>query len=173
MRPFSIFTQLAVVTAAGVLAIGWSGSTYADPPESFMGGGDVDDLSFNGEVARDASVKSGWSIKVTFENRGDADQTCNLDTELTRAQVSPASRASPPGVAVWHRKDKIAVPAHETAERTYEVPQWMAAQLTANEKSVELRQKAVEKESEKPNPNYALSMRPYTSYSVAFRKADG
>ena len=87
--------------------------------------------------------------------------------------MNPGSRASPPGVAVWHHKDKVTVAAHESVVKSYEVPAWMAVQLTSNEKAGELRQKMVDRENEKPNPNYAISMRPYTMYSVAFLKADG
>jgi hypothetical protein len=171
--PFVTVLGFAAITAATTLVIGWSGRTYADPPETFFESGTVDDLSFSGELAHDASYKTGWAIKVTVENRGDEDGTCTLDTELTRAQVSPGSRSSPAGVAVWHRKEKVTVTAHESVVRTYDVPQWMAAQLAANDKSAQIREKMIERENAKPMPNYALSMRPYTMYSVAFQRVDG
>jgi hypothetical protein len=57
--------------------------------------------------------------------------------------------------------------------KSYEVPAWMAVQLGATEKQDALREKTMERENAKPNPNYAISMRPYTMYSVAFVKADG
>jgi hypothetical protein len=173
MRNLVTILGFAASTAAATLAVCWPGRTYADPPERFYENGTVDDVTFNGEVARDASVRSGWAIKVTYENRGDEDETCTIDTELTRTQVNPASRASQPGLAVWHHKDKVTVPAHESVVRNYEIPQWMAAQLTSNEKAATLREKLVERENAKPMPNYAISMRPYTMYSVAFLKADG
>ena len=173
MRPLATVLGFAAVTAAATLVVGWSGQTYADPPETFLGAGDVDDVSFSGELARDASFKTGWAIKVTYENSGDVDETCTIDTELTRAQVSPGSRASPAGVAVWHHKDKVTVAAHESVVKSYEVPPWMAVQLGANEKASALRERMMERENEKPSPNYAVSMRPYTMYSVAFLKADG
>ena len=90
-----------------------------------------------------------------------------------RNQVNPGSRSGPAGVAVWHHKEKVTVVAHESVVKSYEVPAWMAVQLTANEKASELRQKTVDRENQKPNPNYAISMRPYTMYSIAFVKADG
>jgi hypothetical protein len=31
----------------------------------------------------------------------------------------------------------------------------------------------VERDSQKPNPNYAMQMKPYTMYGVAFQKVDG
>jgi hypothetical protein len=173
MRPLATVLGFAAVTAAATLVVGWSGQTYADPPETFLGAGDVDDVSFNGELAHDASFKTGWAIKVTFENTGNDDETCTMDTELTRAAINPGSRASPPGVAVWHRKERLTVPAHETVARTYDVPQWMAAQLTSNDKAMQIREKMIEKESQKPAPNFALQMRPYTMYGVAFQKVDG
>jgi hypothetical protein len=74
---------------------------------------------------------------------------------------------------VWHHKDKVTVAAHESVVKSYEVPQWMAVQLGAVEKADTLRQKAIDRENDKPNPNYAISMRPYTMYSVAFVRADG
>jgi hypothetical protein len=167
-------TTLGFATAAAAtLAVCWPSHTYADPPETFFQSGEVEDVTFNGELARDTAVKSGWAIKVTYENRGDEDETCTLDTELTRTLVNPASRASPPGLAVWHRRDKVKVPAHESVVRTYEVPQWMAVQLTSNEKAAELRQKAIDRENAKPAPNFAIEMRPYTMYAVAFQKAAG
>jgi hypothetical protein len=172
MRPLVTVLGFAAVTAAATLSLGWSGRTYADPPEMFFEQGTTDDVSFNGELARDTSVKSGWAIKVTYENKGDDDETCTLDTELTRTQVNPGSRASPPGVAVWHRKDKVSVPAHESVVRSYEIPQWMAAQLTSNDKAMQIREKLIQKEEQKPAPNYALTMRPYTMYSVSFQKTD-
>jgi hypothetical protein len=49
----------------------------------------------------------------------------------------------------------------------------MAVQLGATEKADALRQKNIDRENDKPSPNYAISMRPYTMYSVAFIKADG
>jgi hypothetical protein len=173
MRPLVTVLGFAVVTAAATLVVGWSGETYADPPETFLGSGDVDDVSFNGELVRDATFKTGWAIKVTFQNRGDDDETCTLDTELTRSEVNPGSRASPPGVAVWHHKDRVTVAAHEEVARSYDVPQWMAAQLTSNDKAMSIREKVVEKENQKPAPNFALQMRPYTMYGVAFQKVDG
>ena len=172
MRPLVTVLGFAAVTAAATLSLGWSGRTYADPPETFFESGTADDVTFNGEVARDTSMKSGWAIKVTYENKGDDDETCTLDTELTRTQVNPGSRASPPGVAVWHRKDKLTVPAHESVVRNYEIPQWMAAQLTSNDKAMQIREKLIEKENQKPLPNYAVTMRPYTMYSVSFQKTD-
>jgi hypothetical protein len=172
MRHWMTTLGFAAVTAAATLAVCWPSHTYADPPETFYGFGGVEDVTFSGEVVRDPSVKSGWAIKVTYENRGDEDEPCTLETELTRAQVNPASRATPPGVAVWHRRDKVTVPAHESVVRNYEVPAWMAVQLTANEKATELRQKLIERESAKPG-GYAIETRPYTMYGVAFQKADG
>ena len=173
MRPLVTVLGFAAVTAAATLSLGWSGRTYADPPQTFFGSGDVDDVTFSGEVAKDTSVKTGWAIKVTFENRGDDDETCTIDTELARQQVNPGSRSSPPGIAVWHKKDKVTVPAHESVVRNYEVPQWMAAQLTSNDKATVIREKLIEKDSQKPQPNYALQMHPYTMYSVSFQKMDG
>jgi len=173
MRPLATILGFAAITAAATLAVCWPGRTYADPPETFYEAGMVDDVTFSGEVARDATVKSGWAIKVTFQNGGDEEESCTLDAELTRAQVNPDSRATPAGVAVWHHKDKVSVPAHESVVRSYEIPQWMAAQLTANEKAMAVRAKRIEREESKPNPNYALITRPYTLYSVAFQKANG
>lgn len=173
MRQLITIAGFAATTAAATLAVCWPGRTYADPPETFFEQGAVDDITFDGEVTRDGSFKNGWAIKVTYENRGDEDETCTIDTELTRAQINPGSRSSPPGIAVWHHKDKVTVVAHESVVKNYEVPAWMAVQLTANEKAAELRQKAIDRENDKPNPNYALQMRPYTMYSVAFLKADG
>ena len=95
MRPLATVLGFAAVTAAATLVIGWSGQTYADPPETFLGSGDVDDVSFNGELAHDASFKSGWAIKVTFENRGDDDETCTMDTELTRVRGQPGLQGQP------------------------------------------------------------------------------
>jgi hypothetical protein len=102
MRSFATVLGFAAATAAATLSVCWPGRTYADPPERFVGAGDIDDVSFSGEVTRDATIKSGWAIKVTFENRGDEDETANLDSELTRAPRSPrrrvpSRRASPCG----------------------------------------------------------------------------
>jgi hypothetical protein len=173
MRPFATVLGFATVTAVTTFIVGWSPQTFADPPETFFGAGTVDAVTFSGEIAHDASFKTGWAIKVTYENGGDDDETAVFDAELARSQVSPASRASAPGVAVWHHRDKVTVPAHETVERVYDVPQWVAAQLSSNDKAMQIRQKKIERESEKPEPNFALSMRPYTLYSVAFQKLDG
>ncbi len=169
--PTPLFTVLgfAAVTAAATRVVGWSGPTYADPPETFLQAGDVDDVSFSGELQHDKAFKSGWAIKVTFQNTGDDDATATYDTSLTRAQVNPASRASPPGVAMWHHTDRVTVPAHETAERTYDVPAWVAAQLSANEKAMQVREARIERENQKPEPNYALTMTPYTMFGVAFQ----
>jgi hypothetical protein len=173
MRSFVTVLGFAAATAAATLAVCWPGRTYADPPERFIGAGDVDDVSFEGEVTRDATVKSGWAIKVTFENRGDEQQTCKLDSELTRAQVAPMSRVERAGVAVWHHKDSVTVPAHESVVRVYEIPASLARLLAANEQALALRDKLIEKESAKPNPNFAIQMRPFTSFGVAFRKVNG
>jgi hypothetical protein len=173
MRHWMTTLGFAAATAAATLAVCWPSHTYADPPETFYQMGEVENVSFTGELARDKTVKSGWAIKVTYTNQGDEEEPCTLDTELTRAQVNPASRASPPGVAVWHRRDKVMVPAHESVVKNYEVPQWVAVQLTSNEKAAELRQKQIDRENAKPAPNYALEMRPYTMYTVAFQKAAG
>jgi hypothetical protein len=171
MRHVVTILGFAAATAAATLSVCWPGRTYADPPETFYESGQVDDVSFQGELAKDASFKTGWAIKVTYENRGDEDETCTIDTELTRTQVNPASRASPPGLAVWHHKDKLNVPAHESVVRNYEVPAWMAALLTSNDKAAQVREKLIERENAKAQPNYALTMRPYTMYSVTFQKA--
>jgi hypothetical protein len=173
MRQVCTVLGFAAATAAVTLAVCWPGRTYAERPDGFFEPGEVDDVTFSGEVARDPALKSGWAIKVTYENAGDVEETRTIDTELTRAQVSPGSRASPAGVAVWHHKDKVTVAAHESVVKSYEVPPWMAVQLGANEKASAIREKMMERENEKPSPNYALSMRPYTMYSVAFLKADG
>ena len=171
MRSFATVLGFAAVTAAATLAVCWPGRTYADPPERFIGAGDVDNVSFSGEVTRDATLKSGWAIKVTFENRGDEDETAKLDSELTRAQVAPASRAEPLGITVWHHKDSVKVPAHESVVRVYEIPASVAKQLSANEHAMALREKLIEKENAKANPDFRLSMRPYTMFGVAFQKA--
>lgn len=173
MRPLVTVLGFAAATAAITLAMGWSRPTYADPPETFFGAGDVDDLTFTGEVVHDTSFKTGWAIKVTYENRGDRDQTAQMDTELTRQQVNPMSRASPPGLAVWHHKDKVLVAAHDTVVRTYEIPASMAAQLTANDKAAAVRQKLIDRETNKPTPSYAVAMRPFTMFGVAFQKMNG
>lgn len=172
-RRLATVLGFAAVTAAATLVIGWSGRTYAEPPETFFENGDVEALSFTGDLAHDASYKTGWAIKVTIENRGDEEASCALDTALSRETVSPGSRSQPPGLAVWHHKDKVTVTAHESVERTYEIPQWMAAQLTANDKSEQIRAKMVEKENAKPAPNYALLAKPYTMYTVGFQREDG
>jgi hypothetical protein len=169
MRSIATISGFAAVTAAATLAVCWPGRTYAEPPETYFEAGSVRKVTFQGEVARDSAAKSGWAIRVTYNNGGDEDETCTIDTELTKATVNPASRASPPGVAIWRRKDKVTVPAHESIVRTYEVPAWVAAQLTANEKAAQLRQKMEEAEMKKPNPRFALTMRPYTMFSVAFQ----
>jgi hypothetical protein len=173
MRQLFTILGFAAATATATLAVCWPCRTYADPPETFFQSGDVDDITFSGEVARDTALKTGWALKITYENRGDEDETCQLDSELMRAQVNPGSRASPAGTAVWHHKDKVTVAAHESVVKSYEVPAWMAVQLGATEKADALRQKTIDRENEKPNPNYAISMRPYTMYSVAFVKVDG
>jgi hypothetical protein len=173
MRSFATVLGFAAATAAATLAVCWPGRTYADPPERFIGAGDIDDVSFSGEVTRDATLKSGWAIKVTFENRGDEQETCKLDSELTRAQVNPAARAEPPGVTIWHHKDSVTVPAHESVARVYEIPASLARLLTANEQAMALREKLIEKESAKPTPNFALQMRPFTAFAVAFQKVKG
>lgn len=173
MRSFATVLGFAAATAAATLAVCWPARTYADPPERFIGAGDIDDVSFSGEVTRDATLKSGWALKVTFENRGDEDETAKLDSELTRAMVAPASRAEPAGVTVWHHKDSVTVPAHESVVRVYEIPASVAKQLSANEQAMALREKLIEKESQKPNPNFALQMRPYTMFGVAFQKVNG
>lgn len=174
MRPFVTIVGFAAATAAATLSLCWPGRTYADPPEMFGEAGEIDDVTFQGEVVRDPAVRNGWAIKVTYENRGDQDETCEIDAQLTRDQVHPGSRSGSAGVAVWHHKEKVSVPAHESVVRNLDVPQWMAAQLAANEKAMQLREKAIERESAKPNGgDYALQMRPYVMYSVAFQKADG
>jgi hypothetical protein len=170
MRHLVTILGFAAATAAATLSVCWPGRTWADPPETFYENGAIDDVTFQGEVVRDATTKTGWAIKVTYENGGNEDETCTVDTELTRTQVNPASRASPPGLAVWHHKDRVSVPAHESVVRNYEIPQWMAAQLTSNEKAMAIRQKMVDRENARPAPNYAISMRPYTMFSVAFQK---
>jgi hypothetical protein len=163
----------AATTACATLAVCWPGRTYADPPETFYEAGMVDDITFQGELTHDDTRKNAWALKVTYENRGDHDQTCAFETELTKTLINPGSRSSPPGVAVWHHKDQVTVVAHESVVKSYEVPAWMAVQLTANDKAMTLRQTAIDRENAKPMPNYALTMRPYTMYSVAFQKADG
>ena len=122
MRQLITIAGFAATTAAATLAVCWPGRTYADPPETFFEQGAVDDITFDGEVTSDRSFKNGWAIKVTYENRGDEDETCTIDTELTRAQINPGSRSSPPGIAVWHHKDKVTVVAHESVVKNYEVP---------------------------------------------------
>jgi hypothetical protein len=171
MRQVATVLGFAAVTAVTTLAVCWPKHTFADPPETFYGAGDVEDVSFNGTVERDTSVKSGWAIKVTFQNSGDSDENCALDTELLKGMVNPNSRGQEPGTAVWHHVEKVNVPAHESAERTIEVPAYMAAQLTANEKAMQLREKLSEKESQKSQPNFAVMYKPYTTYSVGFQKA--
>ena len=174
MRPLVTILGFAAITAAATLSLCWPGRTYADPPQIFGESGEVDDITFQGEVARDPAIRNGWAIKVTYENRGNEDETCDIDATLNRNQVNPGSRSGPDGVAVWHHKEKISVPAHESVVRTYDVPGWMAAQLTGNEKAMQLREKMVERESAKPNGGaFALQMRPYTMYSVGFQKVDG
>ena len=120
MRKLLTILGFAAATATATLAVCWPCRTYADPPETFFQSGDVDDITFSGEVARDPALKSGWALKVTYENRGDEDETCQLDSELMRAQVNPGSRASPAGTAVWHHKDKVTVAAHESVVKSYE-----------------------------------------------------
>ncbi|HEY8091064.1 MAG TPA: hypothetical protein VIF09_24545, partial [Polyangiaceae bacterium] len=95
MRSLATILGFAAATAAATLAVCWPGRTYADPPETFFEAGQVDDVTFQGEVARDTTVKSGWAIKVTYDNKGDEDETATIETELTRAQVNPGSRSSP------------------------------------------------------------------------------
>jgi hypothetical protein len=173
MRPIATVLGFAAVTAVTTLAVCWPKHTFADPPETFYGAGDVEEVSFTGTVERDTSVKTGWAIKVTFQNSGDSDEPCSLDTELLRGQVNPESRGNPPGTAVWHHIEKVNVPAHESVERTVEVPAYMAAQLTANEKAMQLREKLAEQEGKKSQPNYAVMYKPYTTYTVGFQKASG
>jgi hypothetical protein len=171
-RPLLTVLGFAGATALASLTAFWPGTTHADPPEVYYGGGEISNVSFQGEVVKDAKAKTGWAIQVTLENTGDQDETCPLETDLTRQVVNPASRAGEMGTAVWRHKDKVLVPAHEKIVKTYEVPAWTAAQLTANEKAQALREKQQEAESNKPQPNYAMMMRPYTMYGVAFQKAN-
>jgi hypothetical protein len=173
MRQLRTLLGFAIMSSGATLAIAWPGRTYADPPETFYGAGVVDDVSFEGEIVRDASAKNGWAIMVTYSNGGEADETCTIQAQLTRQTVNPASRSGPAGVAVWRHKEKVTVAAHESVVRSYDVPAWVAVQLTANDKATDLRQKAIDRDTEKPTPSYAVSMRPYTMYSVAFQKLDG
>jgi len=64
-QPFTIL-GFAAVTATATLAVCWPCRTYADPPETFFQSGDVDDITFSGEVARDPALKTGWALKVTY-----------------------------------------------------------------------------------------------------------
>lgn len=174
MRPLVTVLGFAAITATATLAVCWPGSTYAEPPSPMFGDqGEIDDLTFQGEVTHDPSLRNGWAIKVTYQNRGDEDQNCEIDALLMRDQVNPGSRSGPDGVAVWHHKEKVNVAAHESLVKTFDVPQWMAAQLTANEKAAQIREKMIERENAKPNGNFALQMRPYVMYAVGFTKADG
>ena len=173
MRNLVTILGFAATTAAATLAVCWPGRTYADPPETFYESGSVDDVTFSGEVARDTSLQSGWAIKVTYENRGDEDETCQIDTELTRTQVNPALAREPAGARRVAPQGQGHRPGARERREELRGAAWMAVQLTSNEKATTLREKVIDRENEKPNPNYAISMRPYTMYSVAFLKADG
>jgi Spy/CpxP family protein refolding chaperone len=174
MRPLVTVLGFAAVTATATLAVCWPGSTYAEPPQMFGDQGEIDDVTFEGEVTHDAALRNGWGIKVTYQNRGDEEANCEIDAQLMRDQISPGSRSGPDGVAVWHHKEKVTVAAHESVVKMFDVPQWMAAQLTANEKATKMREKMIEREQNKPNGgNFALQMKPYVMYAVGFQKADG
>jgi hypothetical protein len=153
---------------AATMSVFLPGPIYADDPpaETFYMDGTVDDVSFHGEIAKDTTAKKGWTITVTYKNDSDKDETCPIDTELMRSVINPQERGGSPGLAVWHHKDKVSVPAHGTLVKTYELPSWIGEALTANARAELARQK----ESEKENPNYALLSKPYNVYSVGFQK---
>jgi hypothetical protein len=163
-------------SALVTLVLAWPSPTYADPPEA-LGEGILANVTFRGELARDASVRSGWIAHATFENSGDEDATTDIDLEVTRATVSPDVRTIPGGLAVWTRSEHAVVPAHGHVMRSEEVPVWLGAQLGRNERAT-VQAIWVGSQLAPPDPGrdvlfrapgFRPPTRPFTLFQVGFR----
>jgi hypothetical protein len=132
MRPITTLLGCAAGAALVTLTLGWPRATFADPPQS-LGEGVLENVTFRGELVRDASVRSGWIARATYDNAGDEEATCDLALEVTRTTVHVDARTIPGGTAVWARPEHVVVPAHGHVMRSEEVPPWLAAQLGHHE----------------------------------------
>jgi hypothetical protein len=149
MKPLrSIATVLgfAAITTAAVVTVFWPKATLADDDDGKAGlvldGTKVDHVVVEGELVKDPKAKTGWVIEFKAQNKGNEEETAELEADLTRMVQNPMSRAAPMPTAVFKRKEKITVAAGQTVTKRYDVPAGIAVQITASKNAAARLEKA-------------------------------
>jgi hypothetical protein len=171
IRSVATVVAIAAMTSAAALTLFWPKATLAEDDDTTaqltQDGTKVNHVVVSGEVVRDKKAKSGWVLEITAENRGDQEETAELETDLTRQVSNPMSRSSPMPTAVWKKKETITVAAGEKVVRRYDVPSQIAVQIAAAKNAEAAHEKAVERANAKGLP-YPMP-RAETYFGVAFK----
>lgn len=178
-----LVTVLGFASVAGTatLAMGLPRTTLADPADNLYGQQVAEGTKFgtvvvNGELVKDAHAKTGWLMVITAENKGDAPQSYELETDLTRQFVNPMGRVGDLATELLKADENITVAAHAKQVITREVPAWIAAQLESTAKVDRARRKARAEVDARgwdaaPPLTRTVAMAPFNVFAVAFPKA--
>ncbi len=163
LRAIATVLGFAAVTTAAAVTVFWPKTTFADGDDATDGltldGTKVNHVVVEADLVKDPKAKTGWVIELKAENKGTADETAELEADLTRQVSNPMSRAAPMPTAVWKRKETITVAAGQTVTKRYDVPSGFAGQVQAAKNAEAALQKAYEQGKNPP-------MRPVTYFAV-------
>jgi hypothetical protein len=167
LRSLATVLGFAAITTAAAVTVFWPKATLADGDDGkadlVLDGTKVNHVVVEGELVKDPKAKTGWVIEFKAQNKGNEDETADLEADLTRMVSNPMSRAAPMPTAVFKKKEKITVAAGQTVTKRYDVPATIAAQITASKNAEARLQKAYEEGKNPPMPKAV------TYFDVAFK----
>jgi hypothetical protein len=144
-RAATTILGFAAVTVATTLALCAPRTTHADGDQAQVAVVTKGEIQTYGFIeARDTS-KTGYVISVHLDNPGDAAVTGDVDVTIMMSESSPNARVAPAGTAVWRKREKVTLAAHESKVEEIECPASIAKQMKAVAKVMEKRQELVDK----------------------------
>jgi hypothetical protein len=162
LRTTATFLGCAALGLTVTLAALAPRATFADGPVAKVAlsarGTKLGPVVLEGKLVEDATAKNGWVVLVHAENRGDKAAEVAVATEVTRTVSSPMARVMPMPQAIWTETETLALKAHESVDRRYEVPADAAAKLTADAQAAKdraARTAKLAKGPKKPQANAA------------------
>ncbi len=165
-RSIAAVLGVAAVTASLAVTALWPRATFADGDPTTDGvtldGTKVDDVIVIGELVKEPKSKTGWVVEIEAENRGTAEATADVETDITRQVMNIGARVGPLPTAVWKKKEKLTVGAGAKVVRRYEVPAPLAQKIAASAKAIENIEQLYARASAKTPPRI-------TNYAVEFR----
>lgn len=125
--------SIAVLTAAGALALAWPRVTVAEPGDGTSAlaerGTKLGAVLVEGRLVRDAATNA-WCVRLHAQNRGKEAAAVGLRAGVLRTVNDPRNRAEPRPVTVWREDTTLRLGPDEERDATFPIPDDVAARIT-------------------------------------------